>query len=207
MLENTNRCRRYVRFLFSMRFICKVRMLQCLPHLIFLLIFGGLLPRLACAQGELRLSYLGTAGWEITDGKTVILVDPYLSRLKVPTPNDAVLSGDSRPLFTWDDIGVSDEAVIDAHIRKADFILITHTHGDHVLDLPYIARKTGATVIGTGSTINFARASGVPNSQLLAVKGGRGLGIRSFLRPGRPQLAQDSAARAQYATHSGPTPA
>ncbi len=180
MFENTNRCRRYVRFPLSMRFICKVRMLRCLPHLIFLLLFGGLLPRLACAQGELRLSYLGTAGWEITDGKTVILVDPYLSRLKVPTPNDAVLSDDSRPLFTRDDIGVSDEAVIDAHIRKADFILITHTHGDHVLDLPYIARKTGATVIGTESTINFARASGAPSSQLLAVKGGEDLEFGVF---------------------------
>jgi hypothetical protein len=196
MFENTNRCSRYVRLPVSIRFICKVRMLRCLPHLIVLLLFSGLLPRLACAQGELRLSYLGTAGWEITDGKTIILVDPYLSRLKMPTPNDAVLADDPRPLFSRDDIGVSDEAVIDAHIRKVDFILITHTHGDHVLDLPYIARKTGATVIGTESTINFARASGVPSSQLLAVKGGR-TGIRA-LRPVIPSRTGPCGARPIY---------
>jgi L-ascorbate metabolism protein UlaG (beta-lactamase superfamily) len=38
--------------------------------------------------------------------------------------------------------------------------------------MPHIARKTGATVIGTESTINLARAGGVPEAQLLAVHGG-----------------------------------
>ena len=70
-------------------------MLSCLHRVVFLLLFGGFLPAIAGAQGEVRLSYLGTAGWEITDGKTIILVDPYLSRLKLPTPNDAVLADDS----------------------------------------------------------------------------------------------------------------
>jgi len=41
------------------------------------------------AQNGVVLSYLGTAGWEISDGKIVILVDPYISRLKHTTPNDA----------------------------------------------------------------------------------------------------------------------
>ena len=151
-----------------------------LSKIIFLLLCVGLLPAIAGAQGEVRLSYLGTAGWEITDGKTVILVDPYLSRLKLPTPNDGVLADDSRPLFGWDSIGVSDEAVIDAHIKKADFILITHTHLDHALDLPYIARKTGAKVIGTESTINLARASAIPGNQLVAVRGGDDLEFGVF---------------------------
>jgi L-ascorbate metabolism protein UlaG (beta-lactamase superfamily) len=155
-------------------------MFRHLPHFICFLFLGGLLPGVGSAQGEVRLSYLGTAGWEITDGKTVILVDPYLSRLKLPTPNDAVLADDSRPLFGWDSIGVSDEAVIDAHIKKADFILITHTHLDHTLDLPYIARKTSAMVIGTESTINLARASGVPGNQLLGVRGGDDLEFGVF---------------------------
>jgi L-ascorbate metabolism protein UlaG (beta-lactamase superfamily) len=177
---HVNRCSRSAPFLLSMRSVQKVRMPRSLPHVILLLLFGGLLPWFASAQGEVRLSYLGTAGWEITDGKTVILVDPYLSRLKLPTPNDAVLSDDPRPLFGWDSIGVPDEAVIDAHIKRADFILITHTHLDHTLDLPYIARKTGAMVIGTESTINFARASGVPSNQLLGVKGGDDLEFGVF---------------------------
>ena len=180
MPQHTKRRRRCAAYPLSMRFVCEVRMHRYLSHVIFLLLLGGLLPQIASAQDEVRLSYLGTAGWEITDRKTVILVDPYLSRLKLPTPNDAVLSDDPRPLFGWESIAVPDEAVIDAHIKRADFILITHTHLDHVLDLPYIARKTGAMVIGTESTINLARASGVPSNQLLGVKGGDDLEFGVF---------------------------
>ena len=31
---------------------------------------------------RVRLTHLGAAGWEITDGQTTILMDPYLSRLR-----------------------------------------------------------------------------------------------------------------------------
>ena len=93
------------------------------------------------AQSRITLSYMGTAGWELSDGRTVILVDPYLSRLKtigsaaitgVVAPS-SVLGGtiqDSRPTFTPADVVKSDETVIDAHIRRADYILITDTHFD-----------------------------------------------------------------------------
>jgi L-ascorbate metabolism protein UlaG (beta-lactamase superfamily) len=121
---------------------------------------------------QVELRYLGTAGWEITDGKTVVLIDPYLSRVRRVTPNDDTLAGDTRPLFTNDDIAQSDTAAVDAHIQRADFVLITHTHYDHALDMPYIARKTGATVIGTESTHNLARAYGVPGDKIMVVRGG-----------------------------------
>ena len=135
----------------------------------------GIVSSVALAQDRVTLSYLGTAGWELTDGKTVVLIDPYLTRLKINTPNDAVLATDPRPTITASDIAQSDPTVIDAHIKRADFILITHTHMDHALDMPYIARKTGALVIGTETTAKFARANGVPAAQFLTVKGGEDL--------------------------------
>src|SRR5436309_3161431 len=103
----------------------------------------------AAVAPDVQLRYLGTAGWEIRNGPTVVLIDPYVSRLKRVTPNDDVLPGDSRKLFAGDDVAESDAATIDAHISTAQFILVTHTHGDHAMDVPYIARKTGALVIGT----------------------------------------------------------
>lgn len=139
----------------------------------FLLLVGAA----ARAQNNVTISYLGTAGWELTDGKTVVLIDPYLTRFKINTPNDPVLPSDPRPLVTSSEIVQSDTGVIDAHIRRADFIVVTHSHGDHLFDVPYIARKTGALVIGTETTANFARANGVPNSQILTVKGGEDLAL------------------------------
>lgn len=147
---------------------------------VFCLLAGAMLCGYAHAQGEVRLSYLGTAGWEITDGKTVILVDPYLSRLKMEIPGAAVAPDDPRPTVPLDGIARPDASVIDAHVQRADFILLTHTHIDHVLDVPYIARKTGALVIGSESTTNFARDSGVPDAQLMTVLGGDDLQFASF---------------------------
>ncbi|HKA01107.1 MAG TPA: MBL fold metallo-hydrolase [Candidatus Solibacter sp.] len=144
----------------------------------------------ATAAAEVRLTYLGTAGWEITDGKTIILVDPYFTRAKYNSPNDAVAPDDPRPLVTVNSIVEPDAAVIDAHVRKADYILITHGHPDHALDMPYIARKTGATVIGTASTANLARASGVDAAHVKAVKGSD-----------RIELAPDLSLRAIASLH------
>lgn len=119
-----------------------------------------------------RLAYLGTAGWQISDGRTTLLVDPYLSRLHMTSPNDDVLPGDKRREFTRTAAAESDTATIDAHIQRADFILITHTHPDHALDVPYIARKTGATVIGTESARNLGRAYGISGDKLIVARGG-----------------------------------
>ena len=119
---------------------------------------------------------MGAAGWRITDGTTVILVDPYLSRILGPPPPLAPpysrLPGDARPVYGWNDVAVPDMAAIDAHVPRADFILVTHTHYDHVLDVPHIALKTHCTVIGTESTENVMRAYGVPEGQLITVRGG-----------------------------------
>ena len=128
----------------------------------------------------MTLKYLGTAGWEISDGRTTLLVDPYLPRLHMTSPNDDVLPGDTRQRFTQADAAESDTATIDKHIQRADFILVTHTHPDHALDVPDIARKTGATVIGTESARNLARAYGIPGDKLIVARGGDDLEFKGW---------------------------
>ena len=90
------------------------------------------------------------------------------------------MAGDTRRAYGWGDIASPDAAAIDAHIRRADFVLITHTHFDHVLDAPYIALKTHATVIGTESTENVMRAYSVPEEQLITVRGGEDYEFGAF---------------------------
>ena len=136
--------------------------------------------RAAAAPGRsmrVRLTYFGAAGWEISDGQRVILLDPYLSRVRFRgrafgAPTSPAIPGDERPIFGPDDPPIPDTETISAHIKRADFILISHSHFNHCMDMPYIARTTGATVIGTESTMNVARACGVAEEQLIAVRGG-----------------------------------
>jgi L-ascorbate metabolism protein UlaG (beta-lactamase superfamily) len=128
-------------------------------------------------SAPITLTYMGTAAWEISDGTTVILIDPYLSRVILPVPGAGSAAtgrvpGDARPLHSWSDIATPDVPTIDAHIHRADFVLVTHTHVDHVMDVPPIALKTHATVIGTESTQNIMRAYNVPEDQLITVRGG-----------------------------------
>jgi hypothetical protein len=43
------------------------------------------------------LKYMGAAGWEISDGTTSILIDPYLSRINGPAPPGGhSMAGDTR---------------------------------------------------------------------------------------------------------------
>src|SRR5271165_5658514 len=132
---------------------------------------------------SVTLRYLGTAGWEISDGTVVILIDPYVSRINGPPPpggSGSRIAGDTLPKVGWDDIAAPDVPAIDSRISRADFVLVTHTHYDHVLDVPHIALKTHAAVIGTESTENVMRAYAVPEEQLITVRGGEDYQFGTF---------------------------
>jgi L-ascorbate metabolism protein UlaG (beta-lactamase superfamily) len=121
---------------------------------------------------EVRARYLGVTGWEITDGKTHILIDPYLSRLPGP-PADGGAGGPGWPgKLKQDDPAVPDTAAVDRYVDRADYILLTHTHYVHALDAPYIARTRKAILIGSESAANIARDYGVPDDQIITIRGG-----------------------------------
>ena len=158
-------------------------------HLVFLVgAFGALAAgqdqRNAEKNGQVVLKYLGTAGWEISDGTTVILIDPYLSRINGPAPPGGgtghSIDADTRRVYGWHDFASPDIEAIDSHIQRANFVLVTHTHYDHILDVPHIALKTRASVVGTESSENVMRAYSVPEEQLLTVRGGEDYDFGSF---------------------------
>lgn len=120
---------------------------------------------LPAGQG-LSLRYLGVSGYEVTDGVTTILLDPTPTR----PPPLALLSGPLSP----------DEALGAKECPKADAILVNHTHHDHALDVPPIALRTGALVVGSPSTVNLARSRGVPEARTRVVKPGQRLTVGTF---------------------------
>jgi len=127
-------------------------------------------------NGQVNLKYLGTAGWKINDDKVTVLIDPYISRVKLGTGHP----DDKRKTVLRSDYYESDSNLIDSLIDRVDFILVHHSHFDHLADVPYIAKKTGAKVIGTETTINILKAYGIPNEQLYPVKGGEDYQFENF---------------------------
>ena len=130
-------------------------------------------------HSQVELKYLGTAGWEISDDNITVLIDPYISRVKLGN-GPSVNKLDKRKTVLRSDFFVSDSILIDSLIDKVDFILVHHSHFDHLSDVPYIAKKTGAKVIGTQTTINILRAYGINNNQLYPVKGGEDYKFENF---------------------------
>lgn len=131
----------------------------------------------ASVVDEIRLTYLGQAGYEITDGKTVVLVDPVISMMKLrrdTTPTNLNVANEINSILS------PDTEAIDAKIKRADYILISHGHYDHLLDAPYISNKTGAVIVGHETTANIARAYDVPHNKLLIVRGGEDFEFGAF---------------------------
>ncbi|MGI9426951.1 MAG: MBL fold metallo-hydrolase [Hyphomicrobiaceae bacterium] len=133
----------------------------------------------------LSLTHFGAAGWSITDGRTTVLLDPYLSRIRFKGrkygPHDATeVAGDTRAIFTMNEAPTFDTKTVDARVPQADYILLSHSHFNHCMDVPYIAKKTGGTVIGTESTASVAQNGGVTEEQTIVVKGGEDLAFEEL---------------------------
>jgi len=130
-------------------------------------------------NNELDIKYLGTAGWEITDGNITVLIDPYISRLKLGQ-GPSISADDQRKSYSRTDYFESDTVLINQIITNADFILVHHSHFDHLSDVPYIAKKTGAKVIATETSCKILQAYGIPDEQLYRVKGGEDYQFENF---------------------------
>ena len=105
----------------------------------------------------MKATFLGTTVLLLDDGKDQILFDAHLTR---PSLWQYIAGR------TATDRAVVDEKLKVHHIDRLRAVFISHTHYDHVMDMPYIALKTGAKVYGTGSAMNVARGGGVPEEQL-----------------------------------------
>jgi L-ascorbate metabolism protein UlaG (beta-lactamase superfamily) len=82
-----------------------------------------------------RIRWLGHAAIGIETGGHQLLIDPFF------TDNPA--------------------AAISADQARADFILVSHGHGDHVGDTIAIARRTGATVIANYEIAEWLKKQGI----------------------------------------------
>jgi L-ascorbate metabolism protein UlaG (beta-lactamase superfamily) len=106
--------------------------------------------------GGVRVTWLGTAGFAVEHDGHVLLLDPYLTRASLARCLLAPLHADAD--------------LARRLVPRADAIVLSHTHFDHALDAPLIARQTGARVFGSRSAINLCRGHGLPAAQLTCVE-------------------------------------
>lgn len=107
------------------------------------------LERTQAAGAEMELKSLGINGFEFKVGGETLLIDPYVSR----NPGR-----------------VSIPQVVRKHIQQADYIVLTHSHWDHLADVPEIAKYTDAQIVGSETTLNICRHFNIAESRLRQYK-------------------------------------
>ncbi|MBT8468491.1 MAG: MBL fold metallo-hydrolase [Deltaproteobacteria bacterium] len=118
-------------------------------------------PSVDASPGAVRVTWLGVATLLFDDGETQLLIDGFISR---PTLADVVLgkpveSDAARINYVMDKYGM----------RRLAAIIPAHSHYDHAMDAPEVARRTGALLLGSESTANIGRGWGLPEKQIRVV--------------------------------------
>jgi L-ascorbate metabolism protein UlaG (beta-lactamase superfamily) len=104
-----------------------------------------------------RLDWYGCATFRLTVGSLVLFLDAYIDR--IPDATGTGLRADD--------------------IERADWIVVGHSHFDHLWGAERIAKRTGATIIGSHETVRIMEQEGVKPSQLLPVGGGERIRLSS----------------------------
>ncbi|HSH39000.1 MAG TPA: metal-dependent hydrolase [Chthoniobacterales bacterium] len=100
----------------------------------------------------MKLTYYGHACFSVAAGGKTLLFDPFI------TPNPLAAS-------------------IDINQLGADFILLSHGHTDHVVDVLAIAGRTGATVIAPFEVGSWFEKQGLNNVQSMNHGGAANIGF------------------------------
>ena len=108
----------------------------------------------------ITLDWLGCATFRLTIDDLVIFLDAYMDR--VPSAPDVGLTTDQ--------------------VDKADYVLVGHSHFDHLAGAEVIARNTGARVIGSNETARVLQEAEVADGQLLRAQGGEHFRLSADVR-------------------------
>jgi L-ascorbate metabolism protein UlaG (beta-lactamase superfamily) len=142
----------------------------------------------ATPRNGVRVTYLGTNGYQFEFKGHALLIDPYFSRVDLLSvglnsriqPNASRINDGLRHLAQADagssalrQHGIAPESRVNAELQtssKLDAILVTHGHFDHLLDVPVVMAKTRARLVASASSVDLARRAGASSAE--AVKPG-----------------------------------
>jgi L-ascorbate metabolism protein UlaG (beta-lactamase superfamily) len=129
------------------------------------------LPPVDASAAALRTTFFGVSSLLIEDGETALLIDGFFTR---PSGRD-VFTRKISP-----DRELIRKSLERAGIGRLAAVIVTHSHYDHAMDAPEVARLTGAAVVGSESTANVARGWGLAAERIRVVRDGDTLEFGRF---------------------------
>jgi len=122
------------------------------------------LPDTAYARGDagLRLTFTGIATVLVSDGETALLTDGFFSRPGLLRLAFGEVAPDTENIAR----GLERIGVGASGAPPLTAVIPVHSHYDHAMDSPEVARRTGAVLLGSESSANIARGWGLPEEQI-----------------------------------------
>lgn len=145
--------------------LARASFLTVRPHALYLGLTLHLRPS-SHLNSSVTLRWFGAAGIELRSNGSVLVLDPFFTR----PPLRSLVVGRPAP----------DVSLVAEHIRKCDHVLVTHTHYDHVMDVPAIVRNTGATAHVPPNGYPLLRAHGVAAHQIHVIEPGDEFSLGPF---------------------------
>lgn len=132
-------------------------------------------PPMPLRDGAVSVTWLGVATLLIDDGHTAILTDGFFSRPdKMQT-----FFGKVEPDLALIDQGMRRSGLDRMGTRLAAVIPV-HSHYDHAMDAPVVARRTGALLLGSASTAQIGRGWGLEERQIRVARLGETFSFGAF---------------------------
>ena len=113
--------------------------------------------------GPVPVRFSGTATLLFSDGETSWMTDGWFSRPGLLS----VAFGRIKP-----DIEAVEAGIARNGVRSLAAVLPLHSHYDHAMDAPEVARRTGAQLLGSEATANIGRGWGLPETQIGVLRDG-----------------------------------
>lgn len=132
----------------------------------------ALAPAQSVPEGAVVVRFTGTSTLLFTDGETAWMVDGWFSRFEPLTLALSAVSPDQDAITYGLERNEVDELAA---------VFVLHSHFDHAMDAPEVARRTGATLIGSESTANLGRGNGLPESRIRVAKDGEPIQVGQFV--------------------------
>lgn len=111
-------------------------------------------PQALGLPASVEVRWLGVAGFALTCEGTTVLIDPYATRFGLGH-------------FLRRRVVGPDQRAVDRYLPRADAVLVGHTHFDHALDVPAVARRDRCPVYGSTSARNLLGLHGLADQAVV----------------------------------------
>ncbi|MBK8970120.1 MAG: MBL fold metallo-hydrolase [Hahellaceae bacterium] len=112
---------------------------------------------------QLTVTFLGTTTLLFSDGRNALMTDGFFSRPGLLS----LLLGRFAP-----DTALIARQLTALGVTQLDAVMPVHSHHDHAMDAPEVARQTGAVLLGSDSTRQIGLGAGLPEQQIGVVTPG-----------------------------------